>query len=84
MTAVMATRPLKWRILAIFTGPSVDSALFTNDPGGNGSVEEMVNLSGSDAEVRLCLEDQRLDGCSYAAHFESLATVSSHTRQAQL
>lgn len=49
----MATRPIKWRILAIFAGSSLDSAVLKDENSENSCLDEVTDLVGSDAEVPL-------------------------------
>lgn len=46
----MASRPLKWRILAVFGGLDLDAVEDNTEPTC-GAMQEMTDLAGSSAEV---------------------------------
>ena len=47
----MASRPTRWRILAVFAGQGLDAGQDEKDlPCG--AMQELADLAGSDAEVR--------------------------------
>ncbi|KAK9800299.1 hypothetical protein WJX73_007633 [Symbiochloris irregularis] len=58
----MATRPLTWRILAVFSGPSLDTAL-SEIGSADGCIEELLTFAGSGAEVKV-LRDAELSQVS--------------------
>ena len=64
----MATRPSKWRILAVLTGPSLEGSV-GYDSTGLGCISEFQDLKDGEAEVRAHLQVPSYSGC--AVHVRS-------------
>ena len=61
----MATRPSKWRILAVLTGPSLEGSV-GSDSTGLGCISEFQDLKDGEAEVAAQLSLKALSdpGCA--------------------